>query len=637
MAKTQHGKMINGQELSKRLRHTLATHVYREARRLGFSFRASRVASICHSLLGEPAGARGAEVHLSEHTLQESALFDIYNAENLETHDYLHLVSQEMRKRLGQYVTPSVIVKYILDAVGYQEDADILNRQLIDPACGSGIFLVEAIRVYLAALRRAGKSIEMWYPQVQTHFVGVDVDPVACLYARFNLSLLLTPAILSWADAYPDAFPPALSIHCLDTLRTIATELGAPRLFSYDALPPRLTGSFDLVVGNPPYHKIGRLEKELKEVFHASLYGHPNAYGLFLHAGLEMLRPGGVLGYIIPRSMLSGLYFKNLRRFLERRARPREVTLLAERRKVFENVLQGTMVLVLQRQPASRHPFKTAVARSVLDLETQQVSSVQVSQEQVIRHLNGASVWFVADNERTYQILDKILGQHPLLSSPAVGCPARTGPIVWNRVKPLLCSKPEANTLPLVWATDVGRFTFSFGNAGESRPAYLRVTDRTHKLTSKGLSLLVQRVTADEQPHRLVACVPESFCEEQATGYFVENHLNIIQPTPHAPPIDLYYLLGVLCSDIIEFFFRAMNGNTQVSATELNLMPIPRCDREPQIAILARQLQDTLDPSIRDLLEQQVNEEVAQVYGLTPDELDFIQQTLTRKGSGESG
>lgn len=637
MAKERHTPVIDTQILAGKLQDALTAHLCQEARRLGLPLSASQAASLSDLLLREPAQVREADQHPSGHILRESTLFDTYHTENLEVHDYLHLVSQGMRKRLGQYVTPSVIVKYILDAIGYREpvrrtnaDPEILDRRLADPACGSGIFLIEAIRVYLAALRQRGIPIEEWYPRVQSAFVGMDLDPIACLYARFNLSLLLTPAVLFWSDAHPRTLLAPLPVYCLDTLQAIASELGAPRLFSYTTSPLRLTGSFDFVVGNPPYYKIGRLDKELQEVFRASLYGHPNAYGLFLHAGMEMLLPGGVLGYIVPRSMLSGLYFKNLRHFIELRAGLREVTLIAERKKVFENVLQGTMVLALQRQPVSPRPLKTAVAHSVADLETRQMPSARVSQEQVVRHLNGTSVWFVADTRQTYEILDKILGDHPLLSSPAVGCPAKTGPIVWNRVKSLLRPNPEAETLPLVWATDIGRFAFSFGSAGESRPANLRVTARTQGLVSQGLSLLVQRVTADEQPHRLVACVPESFCMEHEEGYFVENHLNVIQPRPGAPPIDLYYLLGILCSDVIEFFFRTMNGNTQVSATELNLMPISRCDQEPRIAVLSRRLQDTRDAAALASVEQQLNEQVAKAYGLTTDELRFLQETLSR-------
>ena len=115
------------------------------------------------------------------------------------------------------------------------------------------------------------------------------------------------------------------------------------RGLSSDAFSSSSWGAFDLVVGNPPYGKIGGLDEGLRGLYRASLYGHPNLYGLFLHAGLEMLRPGGVLGYIIPRSMLSGWYFQNLRRFVEGRAVLREIILLAERRGVFEGVLQGTM------------------------------------------------------------------------------------------------------------------------------------------------------------------------------------------------------------------------------------------------------------------------------------------------------
>jgi len=636
MTREQKTQALDERVLLDNLRQTMAAHLYRQARRLGLSLGASQVTCLCDALLDEPAQVTETGRRSSGPILRASALFDTYHAENLEVHDYLHLLSQEIRKRLGQFATPSVIVKYVLDAIGYRDEANILDARLGDPACGSGIFLVEAIRVYLATLRRAGVPIETWYPRVLSAFAGVDIDPVACLYARFNLSLLLAPAILFWADAHPDAVPPDLPIYCLDTLRTVATELGGPRLFSYEPSPLRLVGSFDFVAGNPPYRKTGRLDRELRDVFHDSLYGHPNAYGLFLHAGLEMLRPGGTLGYIVPRSMLSGLYFKNLRQLIEQRAALREITLIAERKKVFESVLQGTMILVVQRQPQMTDPgapllspLKTAIARSVADLETRQMPSAQVDPSQVVRRLNGTSVWFVADTQRTYDVLDKIMGHHPLLSSPAVGCPARTGPIVWNRVKPLLRPEPGGHALPLVWATDVGRFAFAFGSAGESRLSYLEVTPRTRHLANRGVSLLVQRVTADEQPHRLVACVPEHFCVEHATGYFVENHLNVIQPLPDAPPIDLYYLLGILCSDVMEFFFRAMNGNTQVSATELNLMPIPRCDKERQIATLARQLQDTSASATRVLLEQEMNEQVAEAYGLTPGELHYTQEVLS--------
>jgi len=252
MAQEQQTQAVDERILLNRLQDALAAHLYQQARRLGLSFGASQLTSLCDSLLSEPASVLQAEQHYPARVLHESTVFDTYHTEDLEVHDYLHLVSQDMRKRLGQFVTPSVIVKYTLDAVGYQDDADVLDRRLIDPACGSGVFLVEALRVHLAALRGASVPIDTWYPRVLSAFVGVDVDPVACLYARFNLGLLLAPATLSWASAHSDVALPALPIYCLDTLRTVATELGAPRLFSDETSSLRLANSFDFVVGNPP-------------------------------------------------------------------------------------------------------------------------------------------------------------------------------------------------------------------------------------------------------------------------------------------------------------------------------------------------------------------------------------------------
>lgn len=371
------------------------------------------------------------------------------------------------------------------------------------------------------------------------------------------------------------------------------------------------------------------LSPALREVFQGSLYGHPNAYGMFLHAGIEMLRPGGRLGFIVPRSMLSGLYFQNLRRMIEQRTCLEELTLLAERKNVFPQVLQGAMIIVFRKPatgeaPAADGPVRTSVLRTAADLGNGGPSSVTARAAQVARRLNGTTVWFVSDQERTYSLLDKIIGGHPLLGGPMVACPARTGPIVWNRVKPLLRPRAAEGRLPLVWATDVGRFRFGFATAGDTRPAYLEATEKLRDLATAGASLLIQRVTADEQARRIVVS-RSGFPIHQR--YFVENHLNVLQPAS-AARIDLHYLLGVLSSDVVEFLFRSMNGNTQVSATELNLLPVPRGSFETGIAELMAKLEDAGSLRTRADLEADLHERIARAYGLTSRDLGFLQRIL---------
>jgi len=526
-------------------------------------------------------------------------------------------------------MTPRPIARHILQAAGYRDEREILTRALCDPACGSGVFLVEAVRILLRALRRAGIPVEEWYSEVQARLVGIDVDPIACLYSRFNLNMLLAPALLAWLAAHPGALPEPLSIHQRNTLESLAGEIGEGRLPGLRDSDLPLTGVFDFVVGNPPYRKLGRMPAELRKAFSASIYGHPNAYGMFLHAGIQMLRPGGRLGFIVPRSMLSGLYFQNLRRLIEEETWIEEISVLSDRKRVFSQVLQGTMILVFRKRDpgqsagSEKQPVRTAVIRSVSELEGNGPPHVLVGADQVVRRLNGTTVWFVSERERTYSLLDKILARHPLLGDLALGCPAKTGPIVWNRVKPLLRPKGGTGTLPLVWATDIGRFQFVLGTAGDSRPAFLVDNQETGHLATYGPSLLVQRVTADEQARRIVASLATFRAHPR---YFVENHLNVLQPSNWSK-VDLRFLLGILSSDVVEFLFRAMNGNTQVSATEINLLPIPRGKFESEIAEIVTDLENAVSAE-RKHLEQELNERVARAYGISRTDLSSLQRSL---------
>ncbi|HEV7786395.1 MAG TPA: N-6 DNA methylase, partial [Thermoanaerobaculia bacterium] len=166
------------------LGEALLSRLQWESSRLGLRLRIPQLKKLSSRLLGSP----GLEELLS------GTAGDLWKHEAaFEPHDYLSLVPQEIRRSLGQYMTPSPIARYILRASEYRAEEGILAKRLCDPACGSGVFLVEAVRTYLQALNEAGVPVEEWYPKVAASVLGIDVDPIACLYARFNLSVVLAP------------------------------------------------------------------------------------------------------------------------------------------------------------------------------------------------------------------------------------------------------------------------------------------------------------------------------------------------------------------------------------------------------------------------------------------------------------
>ena len=96
---------------------------------------------------------------------------------------YQYLVPQEVRHRLGEYYTPDWLAELLLNEVGY--DGNTLKR-FLDPACGSGTFLVLAIQ----RANEHGRK-EKWPPleiakRIVANIWGFDLNPLAVIAARTN-------------------------------------------------------------------------------------------------------------------------------------------------------------------------------------------------------------------------------------------------------------------------------------------------------------------------------------------------------------------------------------------------------------------------------------------------------------------
>jgi len=110
---------------------------------------------------------------------------------------YQRYFDKETRKALGEFYTPQEVVEYILDAVGY-EGRGIIGKRLLDPACGSGTFIVEALRRYLKASEQIAEE-EGWSKILKElcneyRIVGFDIHPFATFMAQMQFMLVLIPA-----------------------------------------------------------------------------------------------------------------------------------------------------------------------------------------------------------------------------------------------------------------------------------------------------------------------------------------------------------------------------------------------------------------------------------------------------------
>jgi hypothetical protein len=215
------------------------------------------------------------------------------------------------RKSQGIYYTPQFIVRYIIQntlGVALQHGADPLTIRVLDPACGSGSFLIEAF-----------DYLDRWMSQSHPHLpasarrdhilqhnlYGVDLDEQAVEVTRLNLLL---------RAAYERRLlPPLTHIRHGDSL--IHTQFDYHTAFE-DVFAD---GGFDVVVGNPPYVRQETLGAHFKAYVaqHYAVYaGTADLYVYFIERGLSLLKAGGKLGYILPNKWMRANYGKALRTFL---------------------------------------------------------------------------------------------------------------------------------------------------------------------------------------------------------------------------------------------------------------------------------------------------------------------------------
>ncbi len=240
-------------------------------------------------------------------------------------------VGAQRKKDEGVVYTPTFVTDAIIERC-----LDLWSSQkaplFIDPACGSGGFLVRAVAMIVA---RYGMKIE-WV--VRDLLCGVDVDAHSVQCTRLMLEMFC----LDHQIPIPDSFP---HISCTDALLRSPRDLLSALEISSDA-------GFDVVATNPPYVKIQNLESAyraaLNEAFPEFTAGSFNLSQLFLIRAHQLISPQGVAGMIAPNNIFTALSSEQVRSYLQRNRCLHSVVDFGHQ-KIFRNASTYTCLLFLNR------------------------------------------------------------------------------------------------------------------------------------------------------------------------------------------------------------------------------------------------------------------------------------------------
>lgn len=247
-----------------------------------------------------------------------------------------HLDPQE-RKELGEFYTPTSVVDFILDQVGYTSDEplELPEYDLIDPACGSGTFLVRATSRLHERLNYKGVSSKEALSIIQDRIHGLDINPFATHICEMNLLFQIIDLYREVKEEDEDYTLDRFEVYQTDSLRS-ETQINFTGLHSstlqrkyneekQEAHRAKTRGDYGFVVGNPPYVRIQNLPEGPARGDYDDYYSaHYNydLYCLFIEQSARWLDQDGRLGFIISNKFVQSRYGEKLREWIPMNYQP---------------------------------------------------------------------------------------------------------------------------------------------------------------------------------------------------------------------------------------------------------------------------------------------------------------------------
>jgi type I restriction-modification system DNA methylase subunit len=231
---------------------------------------------------------------------------------------YQGLVDPKDRHDLGEYYTPDWLAARMCNALLSKSGEDAV----LDPACGSGTFLYQAIQHKKKHLPATRQSLE----KILGNVVGIDIHPLAVIVSKMNVLLALGDLFQKRSG------PVSIQVYLANSIRHPTKQPfigngGEPAESQYK--PTFLSKQFDVVIGNPPWLSFRFVEKGEYQDYLKHLI--VKEFGLLEGAGhlithLELgtlffarcatlyLKRSGKIGFVLPRSIFTADQHDRFRR-----------------------------------------------------------------------------------------------------------------------------------------------------------------------------------------------------------------------------------------------------------------------------------------------------------------------------------
>lgn len=336
--------------------------------------------------------------------------------------------SQETRKESGIYYTPPYVVDYIVkNTLGVllsdKKPEEVAHIKVLDPACGSGSFLIKAYDCFANYYEEKNRAIKARIDEhvrkgmlfetseskyegyeasiLMNNIHGVDLDAQAAEIAAVNLMLKalkqneMLPPILGETIKVGNSL---ISGNEEELTKYFGEEWRAKKPFNWEeefanvfdeALAEGERG-FDVVIGNPPYFKMeGRIdEQNYFEAFSPEIYrGKNDIYYYFIVKGVNLLKNNGVLGFIVERYFFEATYADKLRKLITENASIEKIIDFGDV-QIFPDAGNHTCIILFRKGKSENNLIKVVkVKKGMASDEAITIKANEKLMQHILKHI----------------------------------------------------------------------------------------------------------------------------------------------------------------------------------------------------------------------------------------------------------
>lgn len=542
----------------------------------------------------------------------------------------------EVKKAGGVYYTPTYIVDYIVQNTvkklcDGKTPKQISNIRILDPACGSGSFLLGAYSYLLQyhldyyAQQKNTKRFKdeiyqttdrQWFLTIKekkrillNNIYGVDIDSQAVEVTKLSLLLKVLEGASKdifekqqklWMErALPDLDN---NIKCGNSLigpdfydcRQAKLIEDNEKLYQINAFDWKTEfknimekGGFDALIGNPPYISVELTIKDVTEYYlktYKSAYGRTNSFSLFLEKSLELTKREGYSGLITSNRILTNTQLDTLRELLLKNSMIEHI--LTFKKTVFKAAVDTIVITFKNCIPTKKHTIE--ILYDINDLPQKEFSINKIHQNYFLG--NQRYVFNVKQQEKFRDIINKIEKTSVNLDEI---CNVKDG-IILGGIKDLFLSDIKKDDRYEKWleGNEVSKYHIKWLGRyicydpslieEELKRKHEKAKEKAktdldfQKLSRSGIWLRNPKIFQQEKiltrqnAKRLIGVFDDNH-------YFVKNSLHCIL----LKNIDynLKYILGLINSKLMNFYFQDKIGSTgeifsQMKIIYLEKLPI---------------------------------------------------------------